>query len=192
MTLTNTLEDFKHLKRDNNELREEINNIKGIKHKLENEKLQILNREDKYIEEINDRTSNLRNLKTDLKSELNEKIAILKELENLKTSQKQVQDNHMNLKNIIENNNKELQQANLKIKHMTKEKEDLTKHNIDLSAELKLLFKQNEELKEKYKVNFYELEKIDNEYKNVKNELDERKFNEINVFKLRDKYEEYQ
>jgi len=192
MTLTNTLEDFKHLKRDNNELREEINNIKGIKHKLENEKLQILNREDKYIEEINDRTSNLRNLKTDLKSELNEKIAILKELENLKTSQKQVQDNHMNLKNIIENNNKELQQANLKIKHMTKEKEDLTKHNIDLSAELKLLFKQNEELKEKYKVNFYELEKIDNEYKNVKNELDERKFNEINVFKLRDKYEEDQ
>jgi len=129
-------------------------------------------------------------LKSDLKSELNEKIAILKELENLKANQKMVQDKQISLKAIIDNTNNETEKVNLKIKHITREKEELEERNRDLNAELNNQREQNEEMKEKFKNIYYDLEVLNKEYEQVKQELEEKKFSDQEVFKLSDKYEE--
>ena len=88
-------------------------------------------------------SNKLKKLKTDLKSELNEKITILKELENLKNSQKTVFEKQESLKSIIENTTNKKEEFNSII-------DQLRLENQSGEIKIKQFIEENTLINEKY------------------------------------------
>lgn len=161
-----------------------MNNSNGHNNNnAEDEKQIFFHKENYYKNEIRLLNENIKKFKFDLKRELDEKIVILKEFENLRMSQIQLNDNYSNLKNDVESAQEEIEKLNNRISIISLEKDEYELKYNTTAVELEEIRNQYTELYDEYSkilMKFQELEE---------NNLN-KNFTDVELYKIVDKYEE--
>jgi len=182
--LQEEMQELKGKLKEINYLQSDLKSEENIKmSNLENEKQIFLHKENFYKIEIKQLNESIKKYKNDLKKELDEKIAILKEFEKLRFTQMQFNENHNNLKIDVESAHEEIENLNKKINILTFEKEELNLHFNSNLVEFKDVKAQYAELYDEYN-------KILVENNEVKEFNVNKNLSDMEIYRIIDKFEE--
>ena len=162
------LEDVKSFQIEIKKMQQEIKTIKELNKKLENDKKNALKENYNYINTIKE-------MKIDLKNLLNDKMTLLEEGKDI-NNKKNMLFNELN--NKIEEQQKKLENENIKYNELYEKNKKLQKNIIDL-----------EDIKNKYNELYEDYNRLVNENEELKEQFQSKKYSLEDLNKLEEKYE---